>query len=256
MSDYPFLLNEELLRADIDKKAASFRDGQPFPHIVIDHFPSEDHIRFLVDRFPVPTHPVWLDWRVRSPHHYGKLGPGDSSKFALLEPAFLMALQEFNSWKFLNFLEALTGIQGLIPDPYFSGGGLHQIITGGILDIHTDFNDYKKLQLYRRLNVLIYLNEDWEESWNGCLEFWDGGAANGKCVKSIAPLLNRAVVFETDKASFHGHPVPWNAPNETTRKSIALYYYTAWKKEFAVYDGVTDFQGISTRPLPAADSDS
>ena len=255
MSEYPFLLNEELLQADVETKAARFRSGQPFPHIVIDNFLPEAHIRFLEARFPDPTHPAWLDWRVRSPHQYGKQGPGDTSKFALLEPALLMALQEFNGWKFLNFLESLSGIDALIPDPHFSGGGLHQIVEGGLLDIHTDFNDYQRLQLYRRLNVLIYLNEAWEESWGGCLEFWDGGAETGKCVNSIPPVFNRAVVFETDKTSFHGHPEPWSAPNAITRKSIALYYYTSWRKEGSVYDEITDFQGIATRSLPGAEDD-
>ena len=251
MSDYPFLLSEARLLADIERKAAEFRGAGPFPHIVIDQFLPAAHIRFLEAGFPDPGHPIWLDWRKRSLHQYRKQGPGDASKFSLLEPELLMALQEFNGWKFLDFLEALTGIRGLIPDPYFTGGGLHQILAGGLLDIHTDFNDYRKLFLYRRLNVLLYLNEGWEESWGGCLELWDGGAATGKCVESIAPVFNRAVIFETDKNSFHGHPQPWNAPGGITRRSIALYYYTAWKQAGSAYDGSTDFQGIAKGPAPA-----
>src|SRR5262249_18302342 len=158
-------------------------------------------------RFPEESHPVWLDWTKRSGFQYGKQGPGNSDRFNLLDPGFLLALQEFNSWKFLRYLEELTSIEGLLPDPYFTGGGIHQILKGGILDIHTDFNEYRKLGIYRRLNVLIYLTKDWKETYGGCLELWDNAPKlGGKCFKAIAPIFNRFVAFETDKTSFHGHP--------------------------------------------------
>ena len=54
----------------------------------------------------------------------------------------------------LEFLETLTGIDGLVPDPYFAGGGLHQIVRGGFLKVHADFNWHPKLRLDRRLNML------------------------------------------------------------------------------------------------------
>jgi len=250
MGDFPFIIDEDSLCRDLKLQAKKFGSDGPFPHIVLDDFLPEIHVNFLARHFPDPAHPVWLDWRKRSPSQYGKQGPGNSEKFSLLEPAFLLALQEFNSWKFLNYLEALTGITGLLPDPYFTGGGFHQILKGGILDIHTDFNDYRKLNLYRRLNVLIYLNKIWESSYGGCLELWDGGAETGKCVKSIAPVFNRAVIFKTDKQNFHGHPEPWNAPENISRKSVALYYYTSSREEGSAYDTKTAFQGIASKPLP------
>src|SRR3546814_6396188 len=81
----------------------------------------------------------------------------------------------FNSRPFLAFLEALTGIERLIPDPYFEGGGFHEIGRGGYLNVHADFNLNKRLNLRRRLNVLIYLNKDWEPAFGGDLELWDAG---------------------------------------------------------------------------------
>ncbi len=224
--------------------------GLPFPHIVIDDFLPEPHARFLQKNFPGPEHSAWLDWKVRSSHQYGKLGVGDSSKFDLLEPSLELALQEFNSWRFLRFLEELTDIKKLIPDPYFTGGAVHQIISGGLLDIHTDFNKYDKLGLFRRLNVLIYLTDAWRDGYGGELELWDGGSGNGKCVRSIEPLFNRCVVFQTDKNSFHGHPNEWNAPNGITRQSVALYFYTSHFDPGMTYDGKTDWQDIADKPLP------
>src|ERR1041385_9291271 len=100
-----------------------------------------------------------------------------------------------NSFEMLLWLEALTGIEGLIPDPYFGGGGLHQIEPGGFLKIHADFNVHPKLHLDRRLNMLIYMNRDWREEYGGHLELWD--AEMRKCRKRILPTFNRTVVFST-----------------------------------------------------------
>lgn len=124
----------------------------------------------------------------------------------------------------------MTGIQGLIPDPYFLGGGFHQTTNGGKLDVHTDFNLHKELTLERRINVLIYLNRDWREEYGGCLELWNSGMR--ECVRKIAPEFNRTVVFSTTESSWHGHPEPVQHPDALPRRSIALYYYTStWDKD-------------------------
>lgn len=130
-------------------------------------------------------------------------------------------------------MEGLTGIQGLIPDPYFNGGGFHEISPGGKLGIHADFRLNERLHVSRRLNVLIYLNKDWHEDFGGYLELWDRSMKQNR--RSIAPIFNRCVVFNTDADSYHGHPEPLHCPPDRTRKSIALYYYTASK---AIYSEV------------------
>ena len=125
----------------------------------------------------------------------------------------------------LRFLEGITNMQGLLPDPYFAGGGFHEISSGGLLGIHADFRVNEGLQLIRRVNVLIYLNKNWQDAYGGKLELWDKSMQNK--VKEVAPLFNRCVIFNTDADSFHGHPEPLTTPPDITRKSIALYYYTA-----------------------------
>jgi Rps23 Pro-64 3,4-dihydroxylase Tpa1-like proline 4-hydroxylase len=252
--DYPFILNEGTLNSDIERQQAIWNASVPFRHIVIDSFLPDEHIKFLSDNFPLADHPVWLDWKVRSKHQWGKQGPGNSLRFSQLDPGLLLGLNEFNTWKFLSYLENLTGIEALLPDPYFTGGGIHQILKGGILDIHTDFNDYGRLRIYRRLNVLLYMTRDWREEYGGSLQLWDNAPQRGgRCVKSIAPIFNRCVIFETDKTSFHGHPEEWNAPEGLYRRSIALYYYTATKRSDRQYDGQTDFQGYAVKELPASE---
>ncbi len=249
----PFLIQHGFRADAVEDEAQRFERGEPFPHIAIDNFLPPDHANFLSENFPTPDHPVWLDWRKRSPHQYGKQGPGDCSKFDSLDPLFRLALQEFNAAPFLKYLEDLTGVKKLLPDPYFKGGGLHQILQDGILDIHTDFNRYEHLELHRRLNVLIYLTASWEEPYGGSLELWDGGGDGGQCIKSIAPLYNRAVVFKTDKRSFHGHPAPWRAPDGVTRRSVALYYYTVGREPDLDYNTRTDFQSVAVKELPKVD---
>jgi hypothetical protein len=150
-----------------------------------------------------------------------KLASRDSS---VMGPATRQLLAELNSSAFLSFLEQLTGIVGLIPDPHYFGGGLHQIEPGGFLKIHADFDRHPTLDLERRLNLLVYLNREWEESYGGQLELWDREMT--ACTVSVLPTYGRTVVFNTTDHSFHGHPEPLRCPAGMTRKSLALYYYT------------------------------
>ena len=125
---------------------------------------------------------------------------------------------------FLQFLSEVTGIPNLISDPGFEGGGLHQIVRGGKLGVHADFNRHRDYGLDRRLNLLLYLNKDWREEYGGNLELWDRDMI--QCEARVAPLFNRVMVFGTTDFTFHGHPDPLQCPEGMTRKSMALYYFS------------------------------
>jgi len=118
----------------------------------------------------------------------------------------------------------VTGIENLIPDPTFEGGGLHQIPRGGKLAMHADFNKHRRFGLDRRLNALLYLNKDWREDYGGHLELWNRDMT--QCEAKILPVYNRLAVFGTTDFTFHGHPNPLQCPEGMTRKSLALYYFT------------------------------
>jgi hypothetical protein len=150
---------------------------------------------------------------------------------AIPEP-FAGLIHELSSPTFLRGLEQLTGIKKLIPDPYLKGGGLHLSGPGGVLAPHTDFHLYEPLALYRRINVLVYLNEDWDESYGGCLELGPVGATP----KVVVPGWGTVMVFTTDNRSIHGFPKP--IVEGRWRRSIALYYYTA--------EETREFQGDTT----------
>lgn len=133
-----------------------------------------------------------------------------------LPPTAKLIVDECHSPKFLRWLTETTGEEGLIPDPYLLGGGLHRIAPGGYLKCHLDFNYHWQMKLCRRLNLLLYLNRDWQ--WNGALRLHG---------QETAPEANTMVVFTTDDESWHGHPEPLESPEGVFRDSLALYYYIA-----------------------------
>jgi len=200
--------------------------AEPYPHIVIDNFLPIELAEEILANFPgeILEGDVMHEGHYAG-HHKRQIYPRDCNELAR------RAFDFFNSASFLQFLEGITTIEGLIPDPYFAGGGFHEISRGGQLGIHADFRVNDKLHLNRRLNVLIYLNKDWEEEYGGHLEIWDRRMKQK--VRSVSPIFNRCVIFNTDADSYHGHPDPLATPEHIKRRSIALYYYTASKN---VYD--------------------
>ena len=134
-----------------------------------------------------------------------------------------------NSRAFIQFLENMSGIKGLIPDPYYMGGGIHRTENGGFLSIHADFNHHQLMNLERRMNLLIYLNPDWKEEYGGSFEVWTNDMS--RKVAGFAPVMNRMCCFSTGDDTMHGNPEPVNHPEGQPRLSIALYYYTATWEE-------------------------
>lgn len=197
----------------------SYVGANPFPHIVIDDFLPAHVLDLCLADFPSSPDPDSVAFERPQERYKTSFNPD-----YVAGPARSL-FYSFNSRPFVKFLENLTGIEGLIPDPYFLGGGFHQTTNGGHLSVHTDFNLHKPLQLERRLNVLIYLNRGWDLGYGGALELWDRDVK--QCVRRIAPEFGRCVVFSTTDTSFHGHPEPVQHPEGKPRRSIALYYYTA-----------------------------
>ncbi len=211
------------LNAEPKALAPSYQSAAPFPHIVIDNLFDDALLRQILSVFPKVGD---ITWRKFDTDTEKKLGYWHTN---ILAPIIWDFLQAMNAPPMLDFLEQLTGIDGLIPDPYFGGAGLHQILPGGFLKVHVDFNIHPKMKLDRRLNMLIYLNEDWEDAWGGHLELWDRDIR--RCYEKISPIFNRTVVFSTTSWSYHGHPQPLSCPEGMSRKSLSFYYYTKGRPE-------------------------
>jgi 2OG-Fe(II) oxygenase superfamily len=207
--------------------ASDYQSARPFPHAVIDHFLEPDVLVELMRDFPGPQDHAWLKYR--APAEKDKL---QSTGELSMPPSIRAMIGAFNSSTFVKFLEQLTAIEGIIPDPHLYGGGMHQTLPGGHLGMHVDYNFHNKWKLDRRLNVLLYLNDSWDDSWGGHLELWEGDRKELKAAsKKIAPIANRVVIFNTNEISWHGHPEPLKCPSDRTRKSLALYYYSNGRPE-------------------------
>ncbi len=145
-----------------------------------------------------------------------------------LDPIYDQIFAELRSPQFVQWLAGVTQIPALVPDPDLHGGGLHQGPDGSYLDVHADFNIHPQSGLYRRLNLLVYLNPRWEPQWQGYLELWSRDMQ--QCRQSIEPILNRCLIMETHDYAFHGYK-ELRLPAGVTRKSLASYYYSPDRSE-------------------------
>ena len=202
--------------------AGEFTSANPFPHCVLDNFFDNEVLNELIDEFPDTTDPIWeastqedIQVKLRS----------NWQSDVDIRSATKSVVHFFNSGAVMKQLSRLTGIEKLISDPYYTGGGLNCTKRDGLLDVHADGNWHHAMGVHRRLNVILYLNKDWNSNWGGALELWDDSLS--ECVKSIDPVGNRLVIFETHDRTFHGHPNPLRCPPDESRKSLILYYYTA-----------------------------
>jgi Rps23 Pro-64 3,4-dihydroxylase Tpa1-like proline 4-hydroxylase len=216
------LLN--LAKANADNYAAA----KPFPHIYFDDFLPTQAAEAALRDFPEPRQAKWSEFDTPQEK---KLAFDVVEK---LPTAVRDVLYFMNSRPMLEFLETLTGIHGVIPDPYYVGGGLHQIKPGGKLAVHADFNHHTRLNLERRINVLIYLNKDWKEEYGGHFELWNKDMTAAE--RKLLPVFNRCAIFSTTSTSYHGHPNPLSCPPDRTRKSLATYYYSNGRPEEELRD--------------------
>ena len=214
-------------------RAEAYQSATPFPHIVMEDFLDTGVLRALNAEFPGRDGRTYFD---RAQERFKYQFDPNTVESARVRNLFA----ELNAEPFLAFLREMTGIDGLVSDPYYTGGGLHETLSGGHLSVHADFNIHGETKLERRLNLLIYLNDDWSTDFGGELELWDKKMR--AAAHSIAPVMARAVVFNTTLQSFHGQPNPLSCPPDRSRRSIATYYYTAVAAKGDVPVRTTTFQ--------------
>jgi hypothetical protein len=213
--------------------ADSYQSAAPFPHIVMENFLDERIVDAVACEFP--------DMRSAPSELVQEFANQAEVKFAsngsgLLSPAAFELVSFLNSDCFLNYLQQLTGVaEPLISDPYLAGGGYHEIKRGGLLKIHADFNRHPRLELDRRLNLLLYLNRDWDESWGGDLQLFDQ-TMQGEPVVRVYPHFNTCVLFSTTSFTYHGHPDPLACPEDRSRRSLALYYFSTGRPAEEISD--------------------
>jgi Rps23 Pro-64 3,4-dihydroxylase Tpa1-like proline 4-hydroxylase len=212
-------LNIKDLRERLSVLKTEFATAHPYQHVVIDNFLPTVVFQQAMADFDVVNKEQWTGYLHVNERKFANSSPSTWG------PTLQRIASELNSPEFVSLLEELTGIPKLLIDPTFEGGGLHQSLRGGFLNMHADFTVHPhQRQWKRRLNLLLYCNENWLPEYGGGLELWDATMSHAE--KVVQPLGNRVLIFATDATSFHGHPDPLQCPDGVARRSMALYYFT------------------------------
>jgi Rps23 Pro-64 3,4-dihydroxylase Tpa1-like proline 4-hydroxylase len=214
-------LSEKIL---MTTKNSTFSET-PFKHCVIDDFFDNSLANELLDSFPPLNDEIWE--KTNDKDIEVKYRTNFQSEFDVPD-GLIKAFRIFNSSIFLKAISKVFGIPKLLPDPFYSGGGLNVTEKGGLLDVHVDGNYHDASGLNRRINVILYLNPGWQKGWGGEFGLYNDNGT--ELIKKVEPIFNRLVIFDTHDKSFHGLPDPLDFPDGKNRKSIILYYYTKEEK--------------------------
>jgi Rps23 Pro-64 3,4-dihydroxylase Tpa1-like proline 4-hydroxylase len=234
--DYYNLLTQKKGYTDINKHQIesyneNFLLSVPFNYLVLDNFVENTLLEKVLEEIKnIPDDDFYQAIVVGLPNvTKNKFAIDEFDKFGIITQKLIGYL---NSKDFIKWISNVTGIENLQPDNFNMGGGIHKTKKDGHLNIHCDFNKHEETGKYRRINLLLYLNKDYKEEYNGHLELWNKDMTC--CEKKIAPIFNRAVIMRTTDDGFHGHVAPWKS--EDDRLSIAMYYYTDDRPEYEKSD--------------------
>lgn len=211
-----------LVLGNEDGLSQQFAKAAPFRHVVIENFLDDSFAERLLAAFPAFE-------KGNSIGDDGKpSGKSTIERMKALGADYTALDSVIQSREFLEFIGKITGIDELLYDPFYLGGGTHENRHEQALQAHIDFNYHPSERWHRRLNLIVYLNPAWDEAWGGNLELFDDPYKDSKPFVRISPAMNRCVIFETTEKSWHGFD-RITLPAEhggLSRKSIALYFYT------------------------------
>ncbi|MFT4111483.1 2OG-Fe(II) oxygenase [Silvibacterium sp.] len=204
------------LPASTQELQEQFKNAKPFPHLVIDNMFRDDVLDGVLNEIPPLTDDKWVHERRE------RLSKSNLRSAVEFQEAGYQFASFINSAKFLYLMTELSGVRGLLPDPYMGGAGFHVVPKGGQFDVHADRNIDQNTGLRRRLVMLTYLNKNWDHEFGGQLELWD--TSGSRCERVVEPIFNRTVIFEVADQNFHGvRPV---VVDGRARQSFAAYFHT------------------------------
>lgn len=203
---------------NIDNYNYLFKNAKPYSHVVIDNFFDDQTIKMIIDEFPLPHKTIMkYDWKYYHNPIEHKYTLNNFQNLPIIKKVF----DKLNDNETINYLKKITDIHTLENDPYLHGAGIHAYPNKGKLDIHLDYNIHPILKKERRINLIIYLNENWKDEYGGFLELYDINKENPVQIK---PTFNSALIFKTNDISYHGLPNKINCEDNNYRKLIANYY--------------------------------
>jgi Rps23 Pro-64 3,4-dihydroxylase Tpa1-like proline 4-hydroxylase len=196
--------------------AIDYSYGTPVPWLTFDDFLPKELLNLVQEELTqIPEH-LW--------NRFTRAGSAmkECNNFHFSPTLRDLALN-FNSHEFLTWLENLTGLKKLIPDPHFIGAGLMRCYQGDSLKLHTDFNWNEQLHLNRCLNMILYVSKEWDPEWGGVLEFWNFDKT--ECLHRIEPKTNRLLIWNYNERLIHGHPTPIACPDQVSRDGLRMFYF-------------------------------
>jgi hypothetical protein len=208
----------ERLREESESLRQSYASAKPYPYLVIDDLFDPEVLDRLVAEFPKQKERDWIVWDTNHELKTTSKGIDGLSTFTQMFCLWL------NSRDFVSAIEPIVDIKNLVGDPLFHGAGLHEMYQGGWLEMHADYTRHFSLPLMRRINMLIYLNHDWDASWGGELVMQD--PKNSENQVGYPPNYNRTIIFPTTSKTFHGVPNALSCPVDRSRKLLSIYYWT------------------------------
>ena len=205
---------------NLDELKSQFVNAKPFEYVIINNFFTKEYAYYLNNIFPTPVSYPNLEWYKYNNPLERKFA---LNKFTGEHNAFNMVFDLFKKIEFINLIKGITDISNLEYDPHLHGAGLHAYPHNGKLDMHLDYSIHPISGKERRINLIYYLNDNWNDKWGGHLELRDQDLSE-ETKRKILPEFNTAIIFRTCDISFHGIPKPMTAPSDIFRKSLAFYY--------------------------------
>lgn len=232
MSD---LIDFQKIEGNIDTLRQRYHNASPFEHLIIDDFLTAD----ALEQVRAEGFNKRASTEEKSSDFIFAKNKIENPRIEDISEVTRRIREELLSDRFRRVLSQIIGLD-LFVDPDFTGGGLHQGGKGSFLEMHADFTRHpSKSEWIRELNILLYLNPDYQEAWGGCLDLQH---AKTGAKASIAPYENRAVIMLTKRHTLHGYK-PIRFPDDRFRTSIAAYAYT-------LDDGTRDVEYASTTWQP------
>ena len=188
--------------------------AKPFPYLVIDNVCDEEKLAKLYNSIPELSN--------KSRDYMFANNKFEKSNYRELGPEFDELYRDLCSPEMNAFLSFIAN-EKIFVDPANHGGGLHQGKQNSFLDMHLDFN-YHPLHgnWFRNMNMLLYLNKDWDPAYKGHLKLQD--LRSGE-TKELDVPFNRLIIQQTRAFTLHGYDMT-NFPEGRYRTSIATYAYT------------------------------